>query len=71
MPGGSGLTWVVDPIDGTVNYLYGIRHYAVSIAVVEGDAGPGRPGARSPAVVRQPCDRRGVHRDGGRRGPPG
>ncbi|GAA3852017.1 inositol monophosphatase family protein [Saccharothrix violaceirubra] len=27
-----GLTWVVDPIDGTVNYLYGIPHYAVSIA---------------------------------------
>ncbi|TPW74144.1 inositol monophosphatase family protein [Schumannella soli] len=32
--GRSGLTWVVDPIDGTVNYLYGIPHYAVSIAVV-------------------------------------
>ncbi|MEU4802395.1 inositol monophosphatase family protein [Actinosynnema sp. NPDC023587] len=27
-----GLTWVVDPIDGTVNYLYGIPHYAVSVA---------------------------------------
>ena len=35
--GTSGLTWVVDPIDGTVNYLYGIPHYAVSIAVVEAD----------------------------------
>lgn len=35
--GPSGLTWVVDPIDGTVNYLYGIPHYAVSVAVVEGD----------------------------------
>jgi myo-inositol-1(or 4)-monophosphatase len=32
----SGLTWVVDPIDGTVNYAYGIPAYAVSIAVVEG-----------------------------------
>jgi myo-inositol-1(or 4)-monophosphatase len=39
-PGTSGLTWVVDPIDGTVNYLYGIPHYAVSIAVVEGDGDP-------------------------------
>jgi myo-inositol-1(or 4)-monophosphatase len=40
--GGSGLTWVVDPIDGTVNYLYGIPVYAVSVAVVEGDvAAPG------------------------------
>jgi myo-inositol-1(or 4)-monophosphatase len=28
----SGVTWVVDPIDGTVNYLYGIPQYAVSIA---------------------------------------
>lgn len=38
--GTSGITWVVDPIDGTVNYLYGIPHYAVSIAVVEGDPDP-------------------------------
>ncbi|MBF4463323.1 MULTISPECIES: inositol monophosphatase family protein [unclassified Rathayibacter] len=38
--GTSGLTWVVDPIDGTVNYLYGISAYAVSIAVVEGEADP-------------------------------
>jgi myo-inositol-1(or 4)-monophosphatase len=38
--GSSGITWVVDPIDGTVNYLYGIPHYAVSIAVVEGDPDP-------------------------------
>jgi len=38
--GASGLTWVVDPIDGTVNYLYGIPHYAVSIAVVEGEPDP-------------------------------
>lgn len=33
----SGLTWVVDPIDGTVNYLYGRASYAVSVAVVLGD----------------------------------
>ncbi len=32
--GTTGLTWVVDPIDGTVNYLYGAPAYAVSIAVV-------------------------------------
>jgi len=38
--GTSGLTWVVDPIDGTVNYLYGIPSYGVSIAVVEGDPDP-------------------------------
>jgi myo-inositol-1(or 4)-monophosphatase len=28
----SGVVWVVDPIDGTVNFLYGIPVYAVSIA---------------------------------------
>jgi len=38
--GTSGLTWVVDPIDGTVNYLYGIPQWAVSIAVVEGEPDP-------------------------------
>ncbi len=27
-----GVRWVVDPIDGTVNYLYGIPAYAVSVA---------------------------------------
>ncbi|MET1018198.1 MAG: inositol monophosphatase family protein [Leifsonia flava] len=36
----TGITWVVDPIDGTVNYLYDIPNYAVSIAVVEGDPDP-------------------------------
>ena len=39
--GSSGVTWVVDPIDGTVNYLYGIPEYAVSVAAVVGD--PTRP----------------------------
>jgi myo-inositol-1(or 4)-monophosphatase len=38
--GTSGLTWIVDPIDGTVNYLYNIPHYAISIAVVSGAADP-------------------------------
>jgi myo-inositol-1(or 4)-monophosphatase len=28
-----GLRWVVDPLDGTVNYLYGIARFCVSIAV--------------------------------------
>jgi myo-inositol-1(or 4)-monophosphatase len=41
-PGRTGLTWVLDPIDGTVNFLYGIPAYAVSVAVVEGT--PGDPG---------------------------
>lgn len=35
--GTSGLTWVVDPLDGTVNYLYGLSAWAVSIAVEDED----------------------------------
>ncbi|MFF1573950.1 inositol monophosphatase family protein [Leifsonia sp. NPDC058292] len=36
----SGVTWIVDPIDGTVNYLYGSPSYAVSIAAtVKADNG--------------------------------
>jgi myo-inositol-1(or 4)-monophosphatase len=27
------LTWVVDPIDGTVNFVYGVETYAVSVGV--------------------------------------
>lgn len=34
----SGLTWVVDPLDGTVNFLFGIPVWSVSIAI-EDDAG--------------------------------
>jgi myo-inositol-1(or 4)-monophosphatase len=39
VPGSSGVTWIVDPIDGTVNYLYGIPWFAVSVAAVIGDPG--------------------------------
>ncbi len=31
--GGSALRWVVDPIDGTVNFTYGVPHACVSIAL--------------------------------------
>jgi myo-inositol-1(or 4)-monophosphatase len=30
-----GILWVVDPIDGTVNFLHGIPNYAVSISLIE------------------------------------
>lgn len=30
--GSTGLRWVIDPLDGTVNYLYGIPAWSVSIA---------------------------------------
>ncbi len=40
-PGSDASTrvrWIVDPIDGTVNYLYGLAHSAVSIAAeVDGE----------------------------------
>jgi myo-inositol-1(or 4)-monophosphatase len=29
---GAGVTWVVDPIDGTVNFLYGSPNFSVSVA---------------------------------------
>ncbi len=37
-PGTSGLQWVVDPLDGTVNFLFQIPQWAVSVAVRD-DAG--------------------------------
>lgn len=46
--GTGGVRWVVDPIDGTVNFLYGIPQYAVSIAAeVDGEVVAG--------VVRNPA----------------
>ena len=44
--------WVVDPIDGTTNFLHGIPHFAISIAVEEPRAG-GR-GEVTQALVYQP-----------------
>jgi myo-inositol-1(or 4)-monophosphatase len=36
--GTSGVRWIIDPIDGTVNFLYGLPQYAVSIAAeVDGE----------------------------------
>lgn len=50
--GASGLTWVVDPIDGTVNYAFGMPTYAVSIAVIEGT--DPQHGPRLAGVVHAP-----------------
>lgn len=52
--GSSGLTWVIDPIDGTVNYLYGIHNYAVSVAVVAGPPNPAHWQVLAGAVQRVP-----------------
>jgi myo-inositol-1(or 4)-monophosphatase len=36
-PGTTGWRWVVDPLDGTVNYIYGRDQWSVSIAVQDPD----------------------------------
>ena len=33
--GRSGRTWYVDPLDGTINYLYGMPHWSVSVACAD------------------------------------
>lgn len=33
----SPFEWIVDPIDGTVNYFYGVPHFCVSIALRRGE----------------------------------
>ena len=54
-------TWYIDPLDGTTNYLHGIPHWAVSIALVAHagtqDAVGSRLEAETPvvAVVYDPC----------------
>jgi len=48
-PGRSGWRWVIDPLDGTVNYLYGRDEWAVSIAVQDPS------GATVAAVVLAPA----------------
>lgn len=35
-PGRSGVRWVIDPLDGTTNFLYGLPGFAVSIGVEHG-----------------------------------
>jgi myo-inositol-1(or 4)-monophosphatase len=37
--GSSGRRWVVDPLDGTTNYLYGHPQWCVSVALEDGDGG--------------------------------
>ena len=46
----SGRTWIVDPLDGTVNFLYGLRTWAVSIALEDQDG-------LAVGVVFDPVDR--------------
>jgi len=48
-PSSTGLTWVIDPVDGTTNFVYGRADWAVSVAVV--DYGDGDDPLTSPAVA--------------------
>ncbi len=50
--GTTGLRWVFDPVDGTVNYLYGLPQWAVSIGV---EAGAGRERHTVVGVVFDPA----------------
>jgi myo-inositol-1(or 4)-monophosphatase len=67
--GASRVRWVVDPLDGTVNYLYGLRDWAVSIAaevdgtVVAGVVEVPRAGETFTAVAGQGA---WLHRGGAR-----
>jgi myo-inositol-1(or 4)-monophosphatase len=45
--------WIVDPLDGTSNFLHGIPHFAISIAVEDPRGAGGRPEI-SQALVYQP-----------------
>jgi len=44
--------WIVDPLDGTTNFLHGVPHFAISIAVEEKKAGGGTEITQ--ALVYQP-----------------
>ena len=46
--GTSGSSWYVDPLDGTINYLYGVPHWCVTLACAD-DAGA------VVGVVHDPC----------------
>ena len=48
-------TWVVDPLDGTSNFVHGIPHFAISIALE-------REGTRRRRADLQSRERRPVHR---------
>jgi myo-inositol-1(or 4)-monophosphatase len=37
--GSSGRRWVVDPLDGTINYLYGFPAWCVSVALEDAEGG--------------------------------
>jgi myo-inositol-1(or 4)-monophosphatase len=51
--GTSGFQWVIDPIDGTVNYLHQVPHWCVSIGLMEESTGLGLAGVVYVPVLDQ------------------
>ncbi|WP_307816385.1 inositol monophosphatase family protein [Nocardioides limicola] len=63
--GSSGVRWIVDPIDGTVNFLYDIPEYAVSIAAeVDGTVLAGAVVNAATGTLWSAAAGEGAHRDG-------
>ena len=59
--GESGRRWIVDPLDGTMNFLYGLRAWGVSIALEDEDGlrwawcfNPVRGECSPPSAARAP-----------------
>lgn len=46
--------WIIDPLDGTSNFLHGIPHFGISIAVQEPKPGGGGWGEVTAGVIYQP-----------------
>jgi myo-inositol-1(or 4)-monophosphatase len=46
--------WIIDPLDGTSNFLHGLPHFAISIAVQEPKLGGGGWGDVTAGVIYQP-----------------
>lgn len=63
--GSSGVRWIADPIDGTVNFLYGIPQYAVSLAAeIDGEVVAGVVVNAATGVVYDAARAGGARRDG-------
>ena len=63
--GGTGVRWIVDPLDGTTNYLYGFPAFAVSIAVeVDGEVVAGVVNDVAHGDVFTATRNGGAHRNG-------
>ena len=57
--------WIIDPLDGTSNFLHGIPHFAISIAVEDPHGSQGRPEVIS-GLIYQPLTDEGFWAEKGR-----